>query len=368
MPISRRQTLALIGGGTIAAATAAATTFATTRTPSKALAPWEAAGHYSDPRKQALSFAILAPNPHNRQPWQVDLRQQDTVILFRDKHRDLPHTDPHSRQLTIGLGCFLEQMTIAASMTGHKVDLDLYPQGEDGPVAIATFTTAADLDPLSTHMMMRRSCKEPFDLKPVGADHAKALSGLASVTTTEAEVAKIKGITWEAWMIEAMHPPTLKESVDLMRMGKTEINANPDGIDLGGAFLESLMLLGVLSREAQLDPNSTGFQEGIRIYREMLMATPAYATITTSGNTRENQIEAGRRWLRLNLTTTALGLSLHPVSQALQEFPEMAGPYQKIHKLLAKPGETVQMLGRLGYGPQVNRTPRWPLETRILNG
>jgi hypothetical protein len=85
------------------------------------------------------------------------------------------------------------------------------------------------------------------------------------------------------------------------------------------------------------------------------------------GNTRLDQIDAGRRWLRLNLATTGLGLSLHPVSQALQEFPEMVEVRSRAHVILAEPGQTVQMLGRLGYGPKTPRTPRWPLETRIRN-
>ena len=100
----------------------------------------------------------------------------------------------------------------------------------------------------------------------------------------------------------------------------------------------------------------------------MLDTTPAFAVIRTQENTREDQIAAGRRWLRLNLTTTSLGMALHPVSQCLQEYPEMAEHYAAAHDMLAKPGETVQMLGRLGYGPDTPFTPRWPLETRLLNG
>ena len=172
MAVSRRGVLGLIGGGTIVAAGAGAGGFALTRTPETALAPWSAAGQYSDPRKRALSYAILAPNPHNRQPWLVDIDQPDTVILYRDKARDLPHTDPHARQLTIGLGCFLELMTIAAGETGHGVDLDLFPEGEAGPVAVARFQGGGKRDPLFGQVMLRRSCKEPFEDRPVPADHS----------------------------------------------------------------------------------------------------------------------------------------------------------------------------------------------------
>ncbi len=368
MSLSRRQVLGIIGGGTIVAATAGGGLFAATRTPEKALAPWSAAGGYDEPRRRALSYAILAPNPHNRQPWLVDLDSADTVTVYRDMTRDLPETDPNARQLTIGLGCFLELMTIAASQTGHQVTFDLFPEGEDGPVAHAHFAEGATPDPLFAHVLSRRSCKEPFEDRPVSQALADELAPYADVITDPQRVAALRDLTWEAWKVEAMTPHTLKESVDLMRFGKREINANPDGIDLGGAFLETLMAVGMLSREAQMDPDSTGFKEGVRIYQEMLAATPAYAVLTSPENGRSDQIEAGRRWLRLNLMTTSLGLALHPVSQALQEFPEMAPHYKAAHDMLAEPGHTVQMLGRLGFGPTVDRSPRWPLETRIVDG
>lgn len=367
MTMPRRKALTLIGGGTVFAATASTAGFLTTRTPHSALAPWETAGGYDDPRLNALSFALLAPNPHNLQPWQVGLEGPDTVLIHRDPARRLPETDPYDRQITIGLGCFVEQMVLAAGAGGHTADLSLYPEGDDGPVARAVFVEGGEADPLSAQIMARRSCKEPFEATPLTAAHANELELFADIYTDAPMVEALKRLTWAAWEVEAMTPRTMMESVDLMRFGKAEIEANPDGIDLGGPMLESLMLAGLLSREAQSDPESAGFQQGVEIYREMLNATPAYAALVSAGNTRADQIEAGRRWLRLNLKCAALGVALHPVSQCLQEYPEMADHYATAHKRLARPGQTVQMLGRLGYGPQVPRTPRWPLEIKLLN-
>lgn len=363
---SRRNFLKVLGGGTVVAA-AGTGGFLATRTPHKALAPWEMAGKYDDYRKNALSFALLAPNPHNRQPWQVDLSTPDTAIIYRDRSRNLPETDPFDRQLTIGMGCFLELLRMAAADEGYTATSDLFPEGEDGPVATVRFYEGASPDPLFAQVMDRRSCKEPFTDQAVGSSEAEALSAFASIIKDEPTVAELRNLTWEAWKVEINHEPTLKESVDLFRIGKSEINANPDGIDLGGPFFETLALFGLLSREAQMDKTSTSFQQGFSIYNEMLMATPAYAVINTRGNSRLDQIEAGRRWIRLNLKTTELGMALHPVSQALQEFPEMSAHYEQAHQMLAGPGETVQMLGRLGYGPKIPRTPRWSLETRLVN-
>ena len=91
----------------------------------------------------------------------------------------------------------------------------------------------------------------------------------------------------------------------------------------------------------------------------------AYIWLTTPGNTRAEQIVAGRDWVRLNLAATGLGLGVQPMSQALQEFPEMADLHAQAHDRLAPDGGVVQMLGRLGYGPTVGPSPRWPLEEKL---
>ena len=79
----RRNFLKTIGGGGILAACGAGV-FASSRTPKTALAPWGLAGAYDDPRLNALSFAILAPNPHNRQPWTIELVGNDTILIGFD--------------------------------------------------------------------------------------------------------------------------------------------------------------------------------------------------------------------------------------------------------------------------------------------
>ncbi|MBD5771472.1 Acg family FMN-binding oxidoreductase [Marinomonas colpomeniae] len=364
---SRRNFLKILGGGTVVAA-AGMGTFLSTRTPEEALAPWDNAGNYQDVRKWALSYALLAPNPHNRQPWQVDLSTPNQITIYRDKEKDLRHTDPFSRQLTIGMGCFLELLSIAATHVNQRVSYQLFPEGENGPVAVATFIQGANADPLFYNVMKRRSCKEPFTDKLVANELVQKLNGFANVIIEPKQVATLQQLSWDAWLVEANTERTWKESVDLMRIGKAEINANPDGIDLGGPLMESLKIAGIMTRESQLDKTSSGYKEGREIYQKMLKATQAYCTIITAGNSRVDQIDAGRRWLRLNLQTTGLGLSLHPISQVLQEYPEMSEHYNKAHSLLAQPGHTVQMFARLGFGPSISRTPRWPLEAKIING
>ncbi len=57
------------------------------------LAPWTVAPH-ADPRIAAAAWAVLSPNPHNRQPWLLRLIGQDSLALHGDLDRRLPVTDP----------------------------------------------------------------------------------------------------------------------------------------------------------------------------------------------------------------------------------------------------------------------------------
>ena len=368
MSISRRKFLALAGGGVVLAAAIPSTLFLTTRTPEKALLPWDEAGAYKDPRLRALSFGLLAPNPHNRQPWIAELVGDDGVVIHRDPDRNLPATDPFARQLTIGMGCFLELMEMAAGEAGYQVETILFPRGEDGPVAECRFVSQAGTpNPLFKHVLNRRSYKGVFEDRVVDTTASAPLQDHAQLFLEGSKRDQLKKLAIDAWQAEAADPAAWQESVDLLRIGKKEIEANPDGIDLGGPMMDSLALVGLMSREAAADPQNPGTRAAIEETTASIESASGMALIVTPDNQRTDQIRAGRDWLRLNLAATGAGLALRPVSQALQEYAAVRPFYDEIHRDFAPAGHTVQMLGLLGYGAIPPRTPRWRLETRIRN-
>lgn len=383
--VSRKGFLRILGGGAVILAAGSGAWIATRR-PDEALAPWAPDVGGDDPRIRALAHAILAPNPHNRQPWRVALDEPDVATLYVDLDRRLPETDPLDRQITVGLGAFLEVLRVAASADGVRAEIEPFPEGaaeqSDGvrldarPVARIVFSPGAEADPLAAQILRRRTNKEPYamDRPPTEAELARVAAAattpgveIAGAVAPEA-VAQIRDLFWRAHEVEAYTPAKLQESIDLMRIGKAEIEANPDGIDLGGPFLEGLNLFGQLDREQLADPQSMAFAQGMDMYREMIAATPAVVWMTTAANTRRDQLAAGRAFVRAQLQATAMGMSLHPLSQALQEFPEMAELYAEARTIFgAGPGGVVQMASRFGRGPEVDPSPRWPLEAKLVS-
>ena len=335
-----------------------------------------------DPRRWALAHAILAPNPHNRQPWLIDLPGTEEIVLYPDVTRLLPATDPPNRQITLGCGAFLELLDLAAKQRGLRADVTLWPEGEPQPVLdgrpVARVRLVPDSavrpDPLFLQVTARHTNRQPFDLKvPPTADEiakiveAASSPGLAARIETGADTrAKLIALGWRGWQIETSTARTNMESVRLLRIGAAEMAANPDGIALQGPFIEAMKAAGVATHQALSDPKSFASKSGLDMFEKMLKATPAFFILKSADNSRATQIASGRAYARTQLAATALGLAMHPWSMTLQEFPEMAGPYRDTQALLgATPVAPVQMLVRLGRAKAYPTAPRWPMASHI---
>ena len=83
-----------------------------------------------------MSYAILAANPHNTQPWIVDLTGPGNLDLYVDQQRLLPETDPPARQIHISQGTFLENLKLAARQYGYRTEIKYFPKGEYGNAVI----------------------------------------------------------------------------------------------------------------------------------------------------------------------------------------------------------------------------------------
>jgi Nitroreductase family len=379
MLLSRRKFI-LIAGSTAVIVAAGKTAIDLDQMPSTAIAAW--AGPPStepDIRKRLLAYAILAPNPHNMQPWIVDLRQPGIIDLYCDRARLLPKTDPLSRQILIGHGAFLELLDLAASAAGYRTEITYFPKGEfgnqidDRPVAAIQLIPDASRqpDPLFQQILHRRSAKVPYDTsKALSPDHAQGLSTAytdrncpLTIATDQSRVLGLQGIIQSATEIEERTPLVYQETIDVMRIGAKEVAQHRDGITLTGAPIGWARLFGMVSREKLADQTSDAFKSGAAMSRDRAVATPAFGWITSSDNRRTTQLAVGRAYARLNLKATALGVAMHPMSQVLQEYAEMQALQRGLFALLDIPlGHTVQMLVRLGYTGQTGPSPRRDLQ------
>src|SRR5881396_561357 len=73
---------------------------------------------------ELIDLARWAPSPHNIQPWRLRIRSETDADLLYDPTRLLPSTDPTGRFSVVGLGIFLETLTIGARARSRDVDVD----------------------------------------------------------------------------------------------------------------------------------------------------------------------------------------------------------------------------------------------------
>ncbi|MBK8073184.1 MAG: twin-arginine translocation pathway signal protein [Ramlibacter sp.] len=389
--MDRRNFMRLVGGGSVAMATAGMAGCSSDY-PAEAVAAWQGPAPGGDVRRWALAHALLAPNSHNRQPWLADLREANTITLYVDRERTLPMTDPWFRQIVVSQGTFLELLVIALKERGIDAQVQLFPQGEPGekalddkPVARVAWMPGAPAptrDPLFAQILKRQTAKVDYDTtRPVDPALVQALAGVVGpqvrfgATLEAARVAALREICWQSARVEILTPRTVMESVRLTRVGPSQIAQHRDGINVMTPMARFADAVGLFDRENPPAEGSTAYKQVATRFQGHSQTAMGFVWLNTdqagaraAGRIRASQVEAGRAYVRLQLKATEIGLQVHPMSQANQEFDEMKPWYDKLHQLLAgKPAteEVVQMFCRVGHCAPQAHTPRRELASII---
>ena len=330
--LPRRRFIALVGGGAVLAAAPLAGCSSTY--PAAAVQAWQAPSEATDIRRWMLAHGLLAPNPHNRQPWSADLRRDGEITLVCDGERLLPETDPFGRQILIGCGAFIELAVMAAAERGHGVRVALFPDGEPGPRELPRGRTVARLsltrdaatrkDPLFAQIRRRHTHKGAFDnARRVPAEVWQALtssaidSGLLAGTVNDAQtMTTLRRITRDSFETEMLTPRTYLESARLMRIGPDEIERHRDGIALTGAMVRLMAGVGLFDRFEVPQRGSSNYKQTMNRW-SVFETGSGYFWIASRGNARAAQSDSGRAYVRAHLQATAAGVDMHPLSQAL---------------------------------------------------
>ncbi|MDQ0034088.1 hypothetical protein J2W30_001843 [Variovorax boronicumulans] len=372
----RRNFVRLLGGGVVVAAgaVALATWWLHSDIPAAALEIWNGPGNEPDARRRAVAYAVTAPTAYNCQPWLVDLREPEAIVLYCDRERLLPQTDPYGRQALIGHGAFIELLVMALAQQGILASVQLWPQGElpleprhwpHVPVARLRLASGGAPDPLFAQVLRRRTPKQRFDTaRPVSSDMLQGLTAIAPAggtvqaggTVDMARVRVLRKLCAAAARVEIATPGTALENLRMLRVGPQEILEHRDGFSRNDPALRLAIALGQFDRNVPASEDSESFKQTFQMFEDQANTAMGFVWLSTRGNSRTDQIAAGRAYVRQQLRATDLGVGLHPMSQPLEEFAEMAPHHAAAHDLLlgTEPprnarGPTLQMMCRLGY-------------------
>jgi hypothetical protein len=384
--MDRRAFVRLVGGGVVLAGGASAAG-CSSAIPAEAVRAWNnPGGGETDVRRWILAHAILAPHSHNLQSWLVDLRTPGEILLRCDLNRLLPETDPYARQIMMSHGTFIELLDLAARERPQRAEITLFPEGDFGPEKPDTrpvahiklvANPAVVKDPLFAQITKRHTHRDAYEPRPVEPKAWQAMGDAVAPHDVRfgfvgaehaALLAQHRAIASEAWKIELTTSRTMFESIQWLRVGAAEIARHRDGISLTNPLVVALDKIGLFDRSKAPAPDSMATRGQIDDFDKHIASTTGFLWLSSRGNDRATQVNAGRAYARVQLAATAHGVVMQPLSQAIQEYKEMAGPYAEIHRLLGAipPEHTVQMWARVGHAAPVGPAPRRGLEAHLI--
>ncbi|MGX4695289.1 Acg family FMN-binding oxidoreductase [Streptomyces sp. JNUCC 63] len=311
--------------------------------------------------KALVADAAAAPSLHNAQPWTFRyLRDIGVLRLYADLERTLPHTDPENRGLHMGCGAALLNLRVAAAAAGLAPAVRLLPD-PTCPQFLAevhlrgTGPPDGALARLGPAIRRRHSSRLPFRDEAIPAAVREGLYEAARAEDAQLlfpgawHMQSILELARDAEGREALDPQVRGETTQWTHTEPSGTAGADDGIP-GEAF----------------GPRRRGTSAPVRDFavgRPMpgrgwapFEKNPTIALLGTARDEPVDWLRAGQALERVLLRATTDGLVASVTSQPL-EWPELRWAVRDPVSAMGH----VQMVIRLGYGPEGPASPRRPV-------
>ena len=320
-----------------------------------------------------LATAILAPSPHNVQPWAVRIADRKTAVLFVDLQRALPKEDVTGSFLISAMGTFLETLAIAASNAQLRLEYELLCDLTTLPsricvadellpfaqlrLASADATkaeyTKEDVERRATARMAYEIAAVPeTDLRRVG-DVASAHGLRFGFTQDEATIRVMLGVNVDALFYDLNDPKYHDEIAMWFRCGVREERAHQDGLS-SRCMCMSPMELSIAKRSPAV-LRVPLVRDIAGLYYRRTLATPCVGWLSGDFWEPEAALRCGHALMRCWLTITQLGLSLHPLGNLVTNRDAAA----RIASLTG--AKDIWFIFKLGYARNVPKSLRRPV-------
>ena len=305
----------------------------------------------SNDTREILRLASLAPSGHNTQPWLVQMIEPEHFTLSIDESRYLPEVDPDHRETLISMGCFLENLSLAAGNLGYRAEIDIIAQkSDDKEIAAVHLSQDEQITYPVEWMENRRTLRSGYAAEPIRTGDLDFLTDSHSdhwiyFTPGSSQSEYIEKVTLAAFTQQTYRDSAQAELADWIRFSKKEIKEHKDG--LTPATMEmpwvARVITGMFYDEKKVMSDS--FREtGIKGVKDQLAQHGGWLILSSKDLSPESLLESGRRFQRLALKAREKNIAVHPMSQALEEDPWK----DQVAEKLGIQGE-VQFLLRVGY-------------------
>jgi nitroreductase len=303
--------------------------------------------------------AGLAPSVHNSQPWRFTW-DGTSYELFADTAWGLTASDPDGRELVMSCGAALFNLRLALRKIGYDADVALLPNADD-PRLLARISVfeAAPADPEERRafaaMMRRHTHRGAFDDEPLAPDTAVAMQRAA-----ELEMAQLVFVAAPG---QRRHVLTLARAAERALVNNLDVQAEisawtppptsrrHDGVPVTG------YATGPIAQPDDLAPRDYDQGRGYGVGEAVENAPGVIGVLVTEGDREEDWLAAGQALERMLVTAAQRGAYAAMHSQ-LTEVSHLRNELRRELCITGYP----QILLRFGYAPDVQHTPRRPVD------
>ena len=340
---------------------------------------------FSQPIMKAIAIGLNAPSPHNTQSWKFKIIDDNSMLFYVDREVLLPATDPPSRQIHIGAGCFIETLAIGVTQLGLTADVQYFPEGYEGaddygikPVAEIQVrqTDNVAVHPLAPYILDRQTNRRPSTGEIVERTTFEDLQAMAGEVHSKIlffneNLDSFQDIFYRGLDIESRTRNTNEETRLLFRFSESERAEKGNGLSIPQMGYKGLMAKIVEMSVKDGDPvawhKPSTIDKSMKHIKKAIESTKGVVIWITETNTFKDWVENGRNYMRFSLAYTARDLYLHPYNQAIQEYPEMDELRAEFDKFIGVRGtQKIQMVVRIGHSSKPYYTYRKSLEDYIM--
>lgn len=226
------------------------------------------------------------------------------------------------------------------------------------PVAKVTLRKTGPLQsPLYNALFVPDTNRGPYKQDTLTAAQISRLESLSEpglsvkVYQDKADVSRLDDYAMKGAVVESGVQRVMDESARIFRVNEYQKNKYRYGFSVEGQGTSGIMvhlLQGLVTIFPSMNDGKAASDLFVKSTQASVDNTPAYVMIQTKDNSRESQVKSGMLYSQLILEANHLGLAVQPLSQVLEEYPEMRQLYNGIHRDYAPDGGTIQMLVRIG--------------------
>ena len=300
---------------------------------------------------EIIYYASMAPNSHNTQLWKVTVDTENSQMeIYLDKERTLKEVDSTDREAYISIGAFTENLVKAFEAYGYKTNLEICNEDSDKLVFIKYKkyeNVKVDKDILNL-IMKRHTDKSAYLNKEIDSDDMTKLiaenNHIYYLENGSEACEYVRQAAVSAMEKQAYNKSKAEEFSNWLRLSDEETLKNKDGLSaeqLGLTGIVKSIYYMITTHESAKDESYA--KQAVNTTKKQAENCSGFLIIT-GGTSRKELIETGMLLEDTWLKAVGFGISMHPLSQVLEEEPYCDEINNKISI-----NEKIQMILRVGY-------------------